>query len=57
MKNNKYEFAEIDGLTYLKAKLKKVKKEESFLRAILAGVLLMIGLGLIFLIGIGIDNK
>ena len=52
MKNNNYEFAEIDGLTYLKAKLKKVKKEESFLRALLAGVLLMIGIGLIFLVGI-----
>ena len=52
MKNNNYEFAEIDGLTYLKAKLKKVKKEESFLRALLAGGLLMIGIGLIFFVGV-----
>ena len=52
MKNNNFEFVETSGLYYWRE-----KKEESFLKALLAGFLLMVGLGLIFLIGIGIDNK
>ena len=50
MKNNKYEFMETAGLGYWRE-----KKEESFLKALLAGFLLMIGIGLIFLIGIALQ--